>query len=137
MRQWAARSLPASEVTRILGAGALPIHLVQEWGDIASNGHGGALDHRAGGDRGVSLCFRFRCSASFSCSRCSATFPQSIAAWLLDFGCCCRCRELEEGWGWAWADCGVVLACSWCKYVFKKCSGNRKGLLNVPYYSFT
>ena len=49
MRQWAARSLPASEVTRVLGAGALPIHLVQEWGGIASNRHGGAFDHRAGG----------------------------------------------------------------------------------------
>ena len=49
MRQWAARSLPASEVTRVLGAGALPIHLVQEWGGIASNRHGGAFNHRAGG----------------------------------------------------------------------------------------
>ena len=49
MRQWAARSLPASEVTRVLGAGALPIHLVQEWGGIASNRHGGAFDQRAGG----------------------------------------------------------------------------------------
>lgn len=66
-----------------------------------------------GEGRGVSLCFCFRRSASFSCSHCSAIFPQSMAAWLLDFGCCCRCRELEEGWGWAWADCGVVLACSW------------------------
>lgn len=34
---------------RVRGTGPLPIHLVQEWGRIASNGHGGALDHGAGG----------------------------------------------------------------------------------------
>lgn len=49
MRQWEARPLPASEVTRVLGAGPLPIHLVQKRGGIASNGHGGAFDHGAGG----------------------------------------------------------------------------------------
>lgn len=43
------RHLPASEVTRVLGAGPLPIHLVQERGGITSNRHGGAFNHRAGG----------------------------------------------------------------------------------------
>lgn len=52
MRQWAARPPPASEVTRVLGAGPLPIHLVQERGGIASNRHGGAFNHRAGGGPG-------------------------------------------------------------------------------------
>lgn len=37
-----------------------------------------------GEGRGVSRCFCFRRSASFSCSHCSAIFPQSMAAWLLD-----------------------------------------------------
>lgn len=39
-----------------------------------------------GEGRGVSRCFCFRLSASFSCSHCSAIFPQSMAAWLLDLG---------------------------------------------------
>lgn len=39
-----------------------------------------------GEGRGVSRCFCFRRSASFSCSHCSAIFPQSMAAWLLDLG---------------------------------------------------
>lgn len=62
-----------------------------------------------GDGRGVSLCFCFLRSASFSWSHCSAIFPQSIAAWLLDFGCC-LCLELDDG-----CDCvdwGVVLAWS-------------------------
>ena len=37
-----------------------------------------------GEGRGVSRCFCFRRSASFSCSHCSAILPQSMAAWLLD-----------------------------------------------------
>lgn len=31
------------------GSRPLPIHLVQEWSGIASNRHGGAFNHRAGG----------------------------------------------------------------------------------------
>lgn len=33
-----------------------------------------------GDGRGVNLCFCFLLSASFSCSHCSAIFPQSMAA---------------------------------------------------------
>lgn len=48
-----------------------------------------------GEGRGVSRCFCFLRSASFSCSHCSAIFPQSIAAWLLDLG-----GEIDGLGGW-------------------------------------
>ena len=54
-----------------------------------------------GEGRGVSRCFCFRRSASFSCSHCSAILPQSMAAWLLDLegepGCVIQGLDLACG----------------------------------------
>lgn len=54
-----------------------------------------------GEGRGVSRCFCFRRSASFSCSHCSAILPQSMAAWLLDLegepGCVIQGLNLAFG----------------------------------------
>ena len=113
MRHWAARSLPASEVTRVLGSGALLIHLVQEWGGVASSRHGGALDHRAGGrPRGRPLLLfpplRLLLLQPLLCHLPPVDGCVAVGLWLL-----LPLPGAGEGLGWAWADCGVVLACSW------------------------